>query len=90
MSISYYLYCPDTKQAIHVAEESSGWFRGADEPAALGAFCVAHTGKTLLSSDADHFDDFTDYEVWTAEGAQAAYTALVGHSLPGYSPRPGQ
>ncbi len=86
MSVSYYLYCPDTKQAIHVAEGSSGWFRGADEPSALGAFCVAHKGKALFSSDSDGFEDFMDYEVWTAEGAQAAFTALVGYSLPGYAP----
>ena len=86
MSRSLYLYCPDTKQAVHVAEASSGWFRGGDYSDAVGAFCFAHEGKPLLTAFSDGFEDFIDYDVWTDANAPAAYRALVGSELRGYAP----
>ncbi|WP_158534247.1 hypothetical protein [Paracidovorax avenae] len=57
--------------AVHVAEKSSGWARGADFPHLMGAFCVAHEGRELDVVDGDHFDEFMEYEVWSQENVQA-------------------
>lgn len=83
MSVSWYLRCKDTKKAVHVAEQSSRWFRGADYPDVVGAFSVAHEGKELDVVDGDHFDDFMEYEVWTPDNVRAEYSALVGHPCVG-------
>ena len=88
MSHSTTLYCPETKQAVHVAEQSSSWFRGPDYAVIVGAFCLAHVGRDLESTQAfSEMDDFSDYVVWTADNAQAAYTALVGGPLAHLSDR---
>jgi hypothetical protein len=87
MSVSRYLRCKDTKKAVHVAEQSSRWFRGPDYPDVLGVFCVAHDGKELDVVDGDHFThaaDFMEYEVWTPENVKAEYMALVGKACAGF------
>ncbi len=82
MSHSLTLYCAETKQAVHVAERSSSWFRAADYPVVVGAFCLAHAGKELQSTMGfSEFDDVMEYEVWTPMNAQAAYTSLMGEPL---------
>jgi hypothetical protein len=83
MSISFFLRSSETKKAAHVAEQSSSWFRGADYPQAAAAFAVSHDGKELYVVDADHFDDFIEFDVWTLENFSAQYSALVGHPLVG-------
>lgn len=84
MSVSRYLRCKDTKKAVHVAEQSSRWFRGADYPDVVGVFCAAHAGKNLEVVDGDHLDEIMDYEVWTPENVRAEYIALVGYPCHGY------
>lgn len=83
MSISFYLRCKDTKKAVHVAEQSSRWFRGADHPDVVGVFCVAHGSKELDVVDGDHFDDLMEYEVWTPENVRTEYIALLGRPCGG-------
>lgn len=83
MSVSYYLRCKDTKKAVHVAERSSRWFRGADYPDVVGAFCVAHGARELDVVDGDGFDDFMAYEVWTPDNVKSEYEALAGHPCVG-------
>lgn len=65
MSVSHFLICSETKQAVHVAEQSSGWFRGADSSPAVGLFCLAHAGKHLECTRGDDIDT-TEYVVWEA------------------------
>lgn len=82
MSHSVTLYCLETKQAVHVAEQSSSWFRGPDYAVVVGAFCLAHAEKALQSTLAFHeMDDTMDYELWTPENVEEAFTALTGASL---------
>ena len=82
MSHSVILYCVETKQAVHVAEQSSSWFRSADYPIVVSAFCLAHCGKHLQSTLAfSEFDVNMEYEVWTPENVKKAYTALTGSTL---------
>lgn len=82
MSHSVTLYCLETKQAVHVAEQSSSWFRGPDYPVVVGAFCHAHAGKELESAlGFSERDDAMEYEVWTPENVQAAYAFITGDSL---------
>jgi len=82
VSHSVTLYCAETKQAVHVAERSSSWFRSADYPIVVGAFCLAHCGKPLQSTLAfSEFDDNMEYKVWMPENVQEAYTALTGSPL---------
>ncbi len=50
MSHSVTLYCQETMHMVHVAEQSSSWFRGANNSAVVGAFCLAHAGKELRST----------------------------------------
>lgn len=83
MSISFYLRCKATKQAVHIAEQSSRWFRGADYPSVLGAFAVAHGGQELDVIDGDHFDDFMEYEVWVPANAGVRFAAMVGRPCAG-------
>lgn len=78
MSISFYLRCKETKKPVHVAEQSSGWFRGADDSKAVGMFCVAHEAKVVDIVDGDRFDDFIEYDIWTSQNAEAEFMALVG------------
>lgn len=80
MSISFYLFCSETKQAVHVAEQSSGWFRGADSSTAVGMFCIAHEGKTIECTDGDQFE-LIEFDLWDEGSAPAAYAALKGHDL---------
>lgn len=82
MSHSVTLYCPETKQAVHVAEKSSSWFRGPDYAVVVGAFCLAHAGKSLESSLAfNETDDTMDYELWTPENVEEAFASLTGANL---------
>lgn len=82
MSQSVTLYCEETRQAVHVAEGSSSWFRDPDYPVVVGAFCRAHAGKSLQTTLAfGESDGFMDYEVWTPSNVQDAFTALVGRPL---------
>jgi hypothetical protein len=88
MSVSVTLFCVETKQAVHVAEASSNWFRGPDYPTVVGAFCFAHAGKELKTTLAfGELDDSMDYELWTQENVQDAYVALVGRSPDGLPER---
>ncbi|MBN3744811.1 hypothetical protein G3N96_05090 [Burkholderia sp. Se-20373] len=83
MSHSITLYCEETKQMVNVAEQSSSWFRGADNPNVVGAFCLAHAGKALRSTLVQpvEFDDCMDWEQWTPENCHELYHALVGEKL---------
>lgn len=65
MSVSFYLYCRETKQAVHVAEQSSRWSRGPDSSDAVGMFCSRHEGKVIECSDGDHLD-ISEYDLWTS------------------------
>lgn len=83
MSHSITLYCEETKQMVHVAEQSSSWFRGADNGSVVGAFCVAHLGKVLLTTRVmpGEFENAMDWDQWTSENCQELYHALVGEAL---------
>lgn len=82
MSQSVTLYCPETKQAVHVAEQSSSWFRGPDYAVVVGAFCLAHAGKALESSQAfNEMSNVMDYELWTPKNVEEAFTTLTGANL---------
>ena len=82
MSCSFYLYCPETKQTVHIAEESgSNGLRGADYPTVLAAFAIAHQGKELRSIYSDSFEDFIEYTKWTHENVQEVFATLVGRPL---------
>ncbi|WMD24011.1 hypothetical protein RAS12_30735 (plasmid) [Achromobacter seleniivolatilans] len=83
MSHSITLYCVETKQAVHAAEQSSSWFRGPDYAVVLGAFCLAHVGRELKTTyDLDSVvDNSLDYDVWTAENAVERYAAIEGEEL---------
>lgn len=85
MSMSAFLYCPEAKHAVHVAEASSGWFRGANHPAAVAAFCCAHKGKALLTA----FRTSSTTRSRRDANAPGAYAARVGRELPGYA-QPGR
>lgn len=78
MSHGIHLVCHETKQAVHVAEVSSSWYRGADYSAIVGAFCHAHMGFSLVSmmgfSEAPEFDE---YEVWTSENVEAQFKSIA-------------
>lgn len=65
MSVSFYLFCRETKQAVHVAEQSSRWSRGPDSGEAVGMFCSRHTGKSIECSDGDDLD-ISEYDLWTS------------------------
>lgn len=65
MSISFYLFCRETMQAVHVAEKSSQWDRGPVSGQAVGMFCAKHTGKILECSDGDHLG-LEQYDLWTS------------------------
>lgn len=82
MSHGVTLFCAETMQAVHVAEQSSTSFRAADYPVVVGAFCLAHCGKHLESTLAfSEFDDWMEYQVWTPNNAQQMYAALMGQAL---------
>lgn len=83
MSHSITLYCEDTKQMVHVAEQSSSWFRGPDNGDVVGAFCLAHAGKELKSTllQPGEFDDAMEWVEWRPGNTQASYTALTGEPL---------
>lgn len=82
MSTSVTLYCAKTKQAVHVAERSSSWFRGPDYPVVVGAFCLAHAGMGLESTqDFGGMDNAMEYQVWTPGNVRDAYAALAGAPL---------
>ncbi|MBB1636086.1 hypothetical protein [Cupriavidus sp. UME77] len=71
MSHGIHLVCHETKQAVHVAEVSSSWYRGADYSAIVGAFCHAHTGGDLVSTlSFGDSGDFSDYQLWTPENVE--------------------
>lgn len=78
MSISTFLFCEATKQAVHVAEFSGDWFRGANNPTVVGAFCFAHVGMTLRSSQAFfEFEDFMSYTLWDKSNVDALLASLA-------------
>ena len=83
MSHSITLYCDETKQLVHVAEQSSSWFRGADSSVVVGAFCLAHAGKELRSTLAQPggFDNPMDWVKWTPGNCQDNFLALMGEPL---------
>lgn len=68
---------------VHVAEQSSSWFRGANNSAVVGAFCLAHAGKKLCSTlmQPGEFENCMDWQEWTVENCQTNYTALMGKPL---------
>jgi len=76
VSVSIFLACSETKQAVHVCELSSGWFRGADHPAIVAAFCLAHEGKETRSVSSDGFHDFMEFEVWTPDNVEEQFMAI--------------
>lgn len=83
MSHSVTLYCEETMHMVHVAEHSSSWFQGANNPTVVGAFCLAHIEKKLRSTlkQPGEFDNTMDWVVWTPENCQENYVALVGDQL---------
>ena len=82
MSSSLYLYCVETKQTVHIAENSgSNGLRGANCPKTVAAFCIAHQGKELGSMYLDSFADFIEYDEWTPKSVQEVFAARITSNI---------
>ncbi|CAG9235579.1 conserved hypothetical protein [Paraburkholderia tropica] len=81
MSNGIHLVCHETKQAVHVAEVSSSWYRGPDYAAIVGAFCHAHAGRSLVTTLGFGDDaEFSEYEKWTPENVEENFKAMMTDS----------
>lgn len=81
MSYGIHLVCHETKQAVHVAEVSSSWFRGADYSAIVGAFCQAHLSREVVPTlDFGNSEEFSDYTLWTPENVADQFRAFAANA----------